>query len=156
MSGKNQIAAEWLVHEHESRRPFAAFGSKLGIETTADAYDVQRRYLGLYGATRHGRRAGYKIGVTSPAMQAMCGIDTPVAGVVFHDRVHASGVQLSLASLVHFGIEFEILVRLAAICSRSAGPSRWPMCRAPSTPSPQPSRWSMTAAATTRRSTPFR
>jgi 2-keto-4-pentenoate hydratase len=112
MSGKNQIAAEWLVHEHESRRPFTAFGSKLGIETTADAYDVQRRYLGLYEATRHGRRAGYKIGVTSPAMQAMCGIDTPVAGVVFRDRVHASGMQLSLASLVHFGIEFEILVRL--------------------------------------------
>ena len=112
MTGRNQIAAEWLVREHELRRPFESFAKKLGIETTADAYDVQRRYLELHPATRNGKRAGYKIGVTSPAMQAMCGIDTPVAGVVFGDRVHASGAQLSLASLVHFGIEFEILVRL--------------------------------------------
>jgi 2-keto-4-pentenoate hydratase len=112
MTANNQTAAEWLVSEHDARRAFEPFGKKLGIRTPADAYDVQRRYLELHAATRNGVRAGYKIGVTSPAMQAMCGIDTPVAGVVFRDRVHGSGMQLSLASLVHFGIEFEILVRL--------------------------------------------
>jgi 2-keto-4-pentenoate hydratase len=112
MSEESQGAAEWLAHEHAVGRPFESFAAKLGIDTMAAAYDVQRRYLALQASTDGRARAGYKIGVTSPAMQAMCGIDTPVAGVVFRDRVHASGAHLSLASCVRFGIEFEIAVRL--------------------------------------------
>jgi 2-keto-4-pentenoate hydratase len=57
--------------------------------------------------------AGYKIGLTSARMQAMCGIDQPVAGVVLGPRVHASGVVLDAASYGRLGLEFEIGVRLA-------------------------------------------
>ena len=44
---------------------------------------------------RRAGAAGYKIGLTSKRMQEMCGIDSPIAGVVLSDRVHASGAMLN-------------------------------------------------------------
>jgi 2-keto-4-pentenoate hydratase len=55
---------------------------------------------------------GYKIGLTSKRMQDMCGIDSPIAGVVLADRVHASGVSLKASAYGRVGVEFEIAVRL--------------------------------------------
>lgn len=104
--------AEWLMHEHGSARLFQPFAAKWGIDTISRAYEVQRAFVGLQARARNVSRAGYKIGLTSPSMQAMCGIDTPVAGVVLGDRVHASGVHLDRADHGRFGIEFEIAVRI--------------------------------------------
>ena len=105
--------AAWLLNEHASGHRFEPFAALRGIDTLARAYDVQREFVGLQGAARNVARAGYKIGLTSASMQAMCGIDTPVAGVVLRDRVHASGVHVDPAGYGRFGIEFEIAVRLA-------------------------------------------
>jgi 2-keto-4-pentenoate hydratase len=104
--------AEWLMREHTCRHRFEPFAALRGVDTMARAYQVQRQFAGLQAAARHTTRAGYKIGLTSPSMQAMCGIDMPVAGVVFRDRVHASGIYLDLANYVRAGIEFEIAARL--------------------------------------------
>jgi len=49
--------------------------------TIADAYDIQQKYVPLLGG-EHGDAVGYKVGLTSAAMQAFCGIDHPIAGVV--------------------------------------------------------------------------
>src|SRR5690606_7861106 len=56
------------------------------------------------------RPAGYKVGLTSKRMQEMCGIDTPVAGVVLDSRVHGSGVELDLKDFGRLGLEFEICI----------------------------------------------
>ncbi len=112
MADTHRHAAAWLQQQHVSRQPFEPFAAKFGIATMPEAYAVQREYLALRTPARGPARAGYKIGLTSPAMQAMCHHDAPVAGVVFRDGVHASGAQLSAASCVRFGIEFEIAVRL--------------------------------------------
>jgi 2-keto-4-pentenoate hydratase len=112
MADTQRAAATWLLQQHGSRRPFEPFAARLGIETMSQAYAVQRDYLALQAPAPGPVRAGYKIGLTSPAMQAMCRYDAPVAGVVFRDRVHASGARLRAASCVRFGIEFEIAVRL--------------------------------------------
>ncbi len=56
--------------------------------------------------------AGYKIGLTSKRMQQMCGIDQPIRGTIFSDRVIGSGAHLSLSNYQHLGLEFEICVRL--------------------------------------------
>ena len=104
--------ARWLMHEHAGGRRFEPFAARFGIDTMAGAYAVQREFVALQASARGVLRAGYKIGLTSPAMQALCGIDTPVAGVVLGDGVHASGACLARASQVRFGIEFEIAVRL--------------------------------------------
>jgi 2-keto-4-pentenoate hydratase len=113
MVDTHRDAAAWLVQQHASRRPFEPFAAKFGIESMPAAYTVQRDYLALRAPARGLARAGYKIGLTSPAMQAMCHHDAPVAGTVFRDGLHASGARLHAGSYVHLGIEFEIAVRLA-------------------------------------------
>jgi 2-oxo-3-hexenedioate decarboxylase/2-keto-4-pentenoate hydratase len=45
-------------------------------------------------------------------MQKMCGIDQPVAGVIFGTRVMKSGVVLQARHYHHVGLEFEVGVRL--------------------------------------------
>ena len=104
--------ADWLMREHSSGQRFEPFARRCGIDTLTHAYDVQRAFVGLQAAARNVARAGYKIGLTSASMQAMCGIDSPVAGVVLRDRVHASGARIDRADHVRLGIEFEIAVRM--------------------------------------------
>jgi len=104
--------ARWLEQEHAAGRSFESFAARAGIDSTARAYDVQREYVALRQAATRSPPAGYKIGLTSASMQAMCGIDTPVAGVILQQGVHQSGVELSRADFGRLGIEFEIAVRL--------------------------------------------
>jgi 2-keto-4-pentenoate hydratase len=55
---------------------------------------------------------GYKVGLTSATMQAFCGIDHPIAGVVLARRVHRSGASIRRSSFGRLGLEFEIAVRI--------------------------------------------
>jgi 2-keto-4-pentenoate hydratase len=111
----------WLAAQHRESRPFLPFAREQGVATLADAYAVQREYVALERSRRSAGIAGYKIGLTSAAMQTMCGIDTPVAGVVLDDRVHASGATLRAADHGRLGVEFEIAVRLARDLRADAG-----------------------------------
>ena len=104
--------AAWLEREHSASARFKPFATEKGVTSLAAAYDVQREYVRRLDDARKVGRAGYKIGLTSTAMQAMCGIDSPVAGVVLADRVHASGVRLQRRDYGRFGVEFEIAVRM--------------------------------------------
>lgn len=109
----DDVLAQQLLAEHEGGRPFttlARAGARLDL---AQAYAVQDRYVSLLGL-RHGAGVvGYKIGLTSPAMQQMCGIGHPIHGRILSSRVHAGGARLALAGYGHLGLEFEIAVRLA-------------------------------------------
>jgi 2-keto-4-pentenoate hydratase len=104
--------AAWLMSEHVAGSRFVPFAATREIATLDDAYDVQRDYVQLRAAAHRSVGAAYKIGLTSTAMQAMCRIDTPVAGVVLADQVHASGAAADRSQYGRFGIEFEIAVRL--------------------------------------------
>jgi 2-keto-4-pentenoate hydratase len=104
-------AASTLMQDHAYKRDIKPFARDWGAVDLAGAYAIQDAFVQrLLPAL--GPRAGYKIGLTSLRMQEMCSIDHPVAGVVLRKRLHPSGAQLSLTSLVHLGIEFEICVRL--------------------------------------------
>ena len=115
--------AGWLAREHADRRRFEPFAAARGIVTLAGAYDVQHAFVEQRAAQRHAVRAGHKIGLTSAAMQRMCGIDSPVAGVVLGDAVHASGARVRRRDFVHIGIECEIAVRLGRDLPPNGGPS---------------------------------
>jgi len=104
--------AEALIEEHRSGATFRCFAASRGIASPAQAYAVQREYVRLQMAARGVGAAGYKVGLTSKRMQAMCGIDSPVAGVVLRDRVHSSGASVSASAYGRIGLEFEIAVRL--------------------------------------------
>ena len=88
-----------------------ARGEEIPASNLQEAYASQAA-CNLLQEKTHGRRAGYKIGLTSTRMQKMCGVDHPVSGVVFEKRVLQGGAALSLAGLVHLGIEFECCARL--------------------------------------------
>jgi 2-keto-4-pentenoate hydratase len=105
-------AAETLMRDHAGGATFQPFAADLGIATAEDAYAVQREYVRLLAKSRGTKAAGYKIGLTTPRMQAMCGIDSPVAGVILQDRVHASGSHISTTAYGRLGLEFEIAVRV--------------------------------------------
>jgi 2-keto-4-pentenoate hydratase len=106
-----QKAADTLVRDHAGKSDLVPFARAWGATDLAGAYAIQEAFVQRMLAT-HGKRVGYKIGLTSKRMQQMCSIDHPVAGVVLERRLLASGAQLELSSLVRLGIEFEICVRL--------------------------------------------
>ena len=106
-----QRAAENLLAAHKANLRFEPLGPPEAPATIADAYDIQDRYVALMRQA-HGGDAGYKVGLTSAAMQAFCGIDHPIAGVVLAKRVHQSGVTVRRSDYGRLGLEFEIAVRI--------------------------------------------
>ena len=117
----HQRAAE-LINSHESRQPFMPFSAGATLPSLAVAYAVQRRYVATLAEQLQTNIAGYKIGLTSPRMQAMCGINSPIAGRVLSNRLRGDGVVLRCADYGRLGIEFEIGVRIARDLPASAAP----------------------------------
>lgn len=113
MSDAVSEAAEALVKAYREREPYRPFAAAFGIASIDAAYAVQREFVRRQMQARATRATGYKIGLTARRMQEMCGIDSPIAGVVLADRVHASGARLSPSAYGRLGLEFEIAVRLA-------------------------------------------
>jgi len=113
--------AKLIAAEHRDGKNFHTLE---GLPDLAAAYQVQKVYLGeVIGADRI---VGYKIGLTSQRMQAMCGIDHPIAGAVFAKRVMNSGAKVAIADYHHLGLEFEICARLG----RDLEPRKTPYPRA--------------------------
>src|ERR1700735_1213297 len=108
-----QRAAETLLAAHQANLRFEPLGPPQAPATIADAYDIQERYVTLL-RREHGTDAGYKVGLTSAAMQAFCGIDHPIGGVVLAKRVHPSGATVRRSDFGRLGLEFEIAVRIAS------------------------------------------
>jgi 2-keto-4-pentenoate hydratase len=111
MTDPTDVAGK-LLRWHAERREFEPFAAQLGIADLSAAYDVQdlvvERRVGASGA----RPIGYKIGLTSPRMQQMCGVNSPLSGVILDKHVYRSGASVALSDFVHLGIEFEVAVRI--------------------------------------------
>ncbi len=121
MTVRAEEAAAGLMRDHERKKSIVPFAREYGATDLAGAYAIQAAYNRLQDA-KLGRRAGYKIGLTSRRMQQMCGVDHPNSGVVFERRLYRSGATLSLGSLVHLGIEFECCARIGKSLGPRAGP----------------------------------
>ncbi len=78
--------------------------------TMAEATATQVALAQLLGLSAP---AGFKIGATAATMQRYLGLDGPAAGFMTHDNLHASGSTLSIAPLLHPGVECELAVHLA-------------------------------------------
>jgi 2-keto-4-pentenoate hydratase len=104
-------AAEALLAEHKANLQFKRLGPPEAPATISDAYDIQDKYVALL-IGEHGDAVGYKVGLTSAPMQAFCGIDHPIAGVVLAQRQHRSGVTVRRSDFGRLGLEFEIAVRI--------------------------------------------
>jgi len=109
---QTQADALDLLQQHAANLRFQA-APPVSATTVPAAYDVQGHYVALLQRDA-GAVVGYKIGLTSPRMQAMCGINEPICGSVLSKRVHASDVTLRRGAYGRIGLEFEIAVRLGA------------------------------------------
>jgi 2-keto-4-pentenoate hydratase len=106
-----QDTAAIIVKRHRERGRFQSVRNHVGANLSL-AYDIQDRVIEqLAGGAGH---AGYKIGLTTPRMQAMCGVDQPVAGTIFAGRLHNSAAAIEVARFVHLGLESEIAVQIGA------------------------------------------
>jgi 2-keto-4-pentenoate hydratase len=111
MAGPNEIASE-VLRWHAEQRAFEPFAARMGIADLSAAYDVQDIVVQRRSDGSGARPVGYKIGLTSPRMQQMCGVKSPLSGVILEKHVYPSGANVALSDFVHLGIEFEVAVRI--------------------------------------------
>jgi 2-keto-4-pentenoate hydratase len=106
--------AEALFVEHKAAKPYHPFEESIQSKPLADAYLIQEAFLKLLMEAGQGDLAGYKIALTSKAMQQLCGVDQPLAGAVLSSVIHQSPAKLNYANFQHLGVEFEVAVKLGA------------------------------------------
>ena len=117
-----EATARESFERHRTRARYVPVHHVVRAAPLDDAYLVQDSLHRLLREAGRGDIAGWKIALTSKAMQQMTGVDQPAAGAIFSGTVHASPATLRLADYHHLGIEFEVAVRLGDDLPASGGP----------------------------------
>jgi 2-keto-4-pentenoate hydratase len=111
--------AKAIAERHRNRERFTLEAPAGRAGDMGFAYDVQDRLiplLGAHGGAKGGEAvAGYKIGLTTPRMQAMCGIGEPIVGAVLASRLRAAPATVAVGDYVRLGIESEIALRIGRL-----------------------------------------
>jgi len=116
----NDLAGRYLA-ELDARAQHRSLADRATDQSLDAAYAVQDAFHRLLGERGH-KIAGYKVALTSRAMQEFVGVDEPLAGAVFDHVVHASPAAVRLNDHRHLGVEFEVAVRMGADLTADAGP----------------------------------
>jgi len=105
-------AAAFLAQARLARTCMSGLPPELRPAGVPAGYRVQDAlHVALAGAGL-GRRAGHKIGCTTPVMQRYLGIDHPCAGGVLAARTYRESANLRHGAFVRVGIECEIVLLL--------------------------------------------
>jgi 2-keto-4-pentenoate hydratase len=107
-----EAAARTCLAMHATRERYHALDAALRAAPIDDAYRIQDALHGLLAGSGRGAIAGWKIALTSKAMQQMTGVDQPAAGAIFASVVHPSPARVDVRAYHHLGVEFEVAVRL--------------------------------------------
>jgi 2-keto-4-pentenoate hydratase len=107
---------------YKARTRYRPLDAALRAAPLDDAYRIQDALHRVMAEAGRGEIAGWKIALTSKAMQQMTGVDQPAAGAIFSKVIHASPARVDVAAYHHLGIEFEVAVRLAEALPASGGP----------------------------------
>jgi 2-keto-4-pentenoate hydratase len=105
--------AERIVAVFRARQPMDILPAELIPATLDEAYRVRGAYEAIE-APRRGQVVGYKIGLTTPIMQQLCGVDEPCYGAMFSSEIRQSPAQIRAADYCRVGIETEIAMRLGS------------------------------------------
>lgn len=120
-----QRIAHALLRQHQRRDQSRPLTGDLAPADLAEAYAAQMAFQELIvSETAKGPIAGYKIALTSVAMQKMIGIDRPCAGAIFENTISQGPVEIKQSNFMHLGIEFELAVRLGQDLPPSNTPYR--------------------------------
>ena len=104
--------AERIVELFRSRRPTEILPAEVYPASLHEAYAIRHAFQEIEEATGRGAIAGYKIGLTTPVMQKLCGVDEPCYGAIFASEVHHRRAVLSARDYCRLGVETEIAFRL--------------------------------------------
>jgi 2-keto-4-pentenoate hydratase len=104
--------AEQITALFRERRQIDILPAELMPADLDEAYAVRREFEATERARGRGAVAGYKIGLTTPIMQQLCGVDEPCYGAIFATEVHHRRAKLAAGNYCRLGIETEIAVRL--------------------------------------------
>ena len=115
-------AARTSLDMYRTRTRYRPLDAAVRTAPLEDAYRIQDTLHRLMIEAGRGTIAGWKIALTSKAMQQMTGVDQPAAGAIFSTVVLASGARVDLAAYHHLGVEFEVAVRLAGDLPAGSGP----------------------------------
>lgn len=107
------VAAHILLERENSGDLFAGFPDSLRPPSEERAYAIQERAADLRIKNTGSALAGYKIGSTTPVMQAYLGIANPCSGTMIERTVVASGATFEVPANGVLGVECELAVRLA-------------------------------------------
>jgi len=77
-----------------------------------EAYAIRGEFERIEISRGRGEVVGYKIGLTTPIMQQLCGVDEPCYGAIFASELHHGRAELATRNYCRLGIETEIAVRL--------------------------------------------
>src|SRR6266436_1095438 len=116
--------AERIVELFCSRRPTEILPAEVYPASLDEAYAIRRAYQEIEETTGRGAIAGYKIGLTTPIMQKLCGVDEPCYGAIFSSEVHHGEARLATVDYCRLGIETEIAVRLGEDLPQGGGRER--------------------------------
>lgn len=115
--------AERIVGIFRARQPIDILPDELIPGTLDDAYRVREAYEAIE-VPRRGQVAGYKIGLTTPIMQQLCGVDEPCYGAMFQSEIRHSPAEVRVAEYCRVGIETEIAMLLGADLPDGGGRER--------------------------------
>src|SRR5437899_3424075 len=114
--------ARAAFNTYTTRARYRPLDAALRAAPLEDAYRIQDALHQVMVEAGRGEIVGWKIALTSKAMQQMTGVDQPAAGAIFSKVVHASPARIDLAAYHHLGVEFEVAVRLGDALPASGGP----------------------------------
>src|SRR6185312_9738231 len=118
-------AADLLADLRQRRNgrspPIEEIPESIRPATLEEGYAVQEAARALIAARGRGAAVGWKIGSTSPPMQAALGIPFPCAGTLYAGTVHRNHAAIDRRDYSKPGLECEIAVRLGADLPAKAG-----------------------------------
>jgi 2-keto-4-pentenoate hydratase len=117
--------AEAIAALFRERRAIDILPPELMPAGLAEAYAI-RQALEAIETPARGPVAGYKIGLTTPVMQQLCGVAEPCYGAIFGREVHDGPAELRAADYCRLGAETEIAMRLGADLAQASDGRSWP------------------------------
>lgn len=117
---KVQQAAHALASQHRTRQLYT-LEDRLLPSDIDEAYLIQREFQ-RHTSEEQGAIAGYKLAVTTKALQEANGVTDPCLGIMLEDNIRQSPSTLKAADFVQLGLECEVAVRLGTDLAAAGAP----------------------------------